>query len=122
MVTRPAAARRLASYVFPAAAGWAAGPTTARLGIPPLPPVDRVPTFPTQLCFALSGGSQQRRWSNKPVDAVYGGPKPAAERMTLRKLAGKHRRGERISVVTAYDYPSAVHVSDASAQRAPSAR
>ena len=41
---------------------------------------------------------------------MYGGPRPAAPRMTLRKLAAKYARGERISVVTAYDYPSAVHV------------
>ena len=52
-----------------------------------------------------------RHHSNKPVDSVYGGPRPPIERTTLRKLASKYRRGERISVVTAYDYPSAVHVS-----------
>jgi len=44
------------------------------------------------------------------VDSVYGGPRPPIERTTLRKIAAKYRRGERISVVTAYDYPSAVHV------------
>ena len=54
--------------------------------------------------------SRPREFSHKPEQSVYGGPKPASERVTLRKLAGKYRRGERISVVTAYDYPSAVHV------------
>jgi len=51
-----------------------------------------------------------RRMSHKPYDSVYGGPKPATDRVTLRRLMQKYRKGERISVVTAYDYPSAVAV------------
>lgn len=62
---------------------------------------------------ATSSPLQLRHFSNQPVDSVYGGPKPPSERTTLRKLASKYRKGERISVVTAYDYPSAVHVSGA---------
>jgi 3-methyl-2-oxobutanoate hydroxymethyltransferase len=54
--------------------------------------------------------SASRPMSSKPRDVVYGGPKPPVERFTLRKLAAKYRRGERITMVTAYDYPSAVHV------------
>ncbi|KAF0917081.1 hypothetical protein E2562_016374 [Oryza meyeriana var. granulata] len=50
-----------------------------------------------------------------PEPAVYGGgggagaqqvPAAAARRVTLATLRGKHRRGEPISMVTAYDYPS----------------
>lgn len=53
--------------------------------------------------------------SNVPESTVYGGPKPqlAAHRVTLTHLRQKHRRGEPITVVTAYDYPSAVHVDSA---------
>ncbi|XP_030473364.1 3-methyl-2-oxobutanoate hydroxymethyltransferase 1, mitochondrial-like [Syzygium oleosum] len=53
-----------------------------------------------------------RCMSNVPENAVYGGPKPQspAKRVTLTHLRQKHRRGEPITVVTAYDYPSAVHL------------
>ncbi|KAG0493945.1 hypothetical protein HPP92_004939 [Vanilla planifolia] len=54
----------------------------------------------------------RRLLSNIPESTVYGGPKPQADaqRVTLNHLRQKHRRGEPITVVTAYDYPSAVHV------------
>jgi hypothetical protein len=40
------------------------------------------------------------------------GPAAASpKRVTLRTLREKYKRGEPISMVTAYDYPSAVHVS-----------
>ena len=51
--------------------------------------------------------------SNRPSDSVYGAPKPSSDRFTLRRLTQKYARGERISVVTAYDYPSAVAVDQA---------
>ena len=54
--------------------------------------------------------THSRALSNKPYDSVYGGPKPPNDRVTLRRLMQKYRAGERISVVTAYDYPSAVAV------------
>jgi 3-methyl-2-oxobutanoate hydroxymethyltransferase len=45
------------------------------------------------------------------VDAVYGGPSTApSDRVTLRTLRAKYKRGEKITMVTAYDYPSATHV------------
>jgi 3-methyl-2-oxobutanoate hydroxymethyltransferase len=66
----------------------------------------------TATATAAHTRTASRAMSNKPEDLVYGGPKPpSGDRMTLRKLASKYRKGERISVVTAYDYPSAVHVS-----------
>ncbi|OEL33186.1 3-methyl-2-oxobutanoate hydroxymethyltransferase 1, mitochondrial [Dichanthelium oligosanthes] len=59
----------------------------------------------------------RRLLSNVPESTVYGGPRPqessAARRVTVTSLRGKHRRGEPITVVTAYDYPSAVHVDSA---------
>lgn len=46
------------------------------------------------------------------MDAVYGGPSTSpSDRVTLRTLRGKYARGEKITMVTAYDYPSATHVS-----------
>ncbi|CAI5514354.1 unnamed protein product, partial [Closterium sp. Naga37s-1] len=53
-----------------------------------------------------------RSFSNLPDSTVYGGPKPEAgrKRVTLQQVGSKYRRGEPIVMVTAYDYPSAVHV------------
>ncbi|KAK1364300.1 3-methyl-2-oxobutanoate hydroxymethyltransferase [Heracleum sosnowskyi] len=56
-----------------------------------------------------------RCMSNIPENAVYGGPKPQNpnQRVTLTQLRQKHRKGEPITMVTAYDYPSAVHLNNA---------
>jgi 3-methyl-2-oxobutanoate hydroxymethyltransferase len=56
--------------------------------------------------------------SNVPKSTVYSGPKPQNpnQRVTLTHfihLKQKHRKGEPITVVTAYDYPSAVHLDSA---------
>lgn len=49
--------------------------------------------------------------SSKPADVVYSGPSaPPPARVTLRTLRRKYARGEPLTMVTAYDYPSAVHV------------
>ncbi|KAG6437733.1 hypothetical protein SASPL_102659 [Salvia splendens] len=56
------------------------------------------------------------RWlSNVMENTVYGGPKPQnpSHRVTLTNIRQKHRRGEPITMVTAYDYPSAVHLDTA---------
>ncbi|XP_010247884.1 PREDICTED: 3-methyl-2-oxobutanoate hydroxymethyltransferase 1, mitochondrial-like isoform X1 [Nelumbo nucifera] len=55
-----------------------------------------------------------RRMSNVPENSVYGGPKPQNpnNRITVTHLKQKHRKGEPITVVTAYDYPSAVHLDE----------
>lgn len=56
--------------------------------------------------------SPWKHYATKPDSTVYGGPKtPSASRVTLRVLQQKYRTGQKISMVTAYDYPSAVHVS-----------
>lgn len=56
-----------------------------------------------------------RFMSNVPENTVYGGPKPQNpnQRVTLTQLRQKHRKGEPITVVTGYDYPSAVHIDTA---------
>ena len=56
-----------------------------------------------------------RYMSNVPEDTVYGGPKPQNpnQRVTLTHLKQKHRKSQPITVVTAYDYPSAVHLDTA---------
>ncbi|XP_059651098.1 3-methyl-2-oxobutanoate hydroxymethyltransferase 1, mitochondrial-like [Cornus florida] len=53
--------------------------------------------------------------SNVPENTVYGGPKPQNpnQRVTLTNLRQKHRKGEPITVMTAYDYSSAVHLDTA---------
>ncbi|KFM28073.1 3-methyl-2-oxobutanoate hydroxymethyltransferase [Auxenochlorella protothecoides] len=55
-----------------------------------------------------------RHWrchSSKPADTVYSGPvAPSPSRVTLRTLRRMHARGDPFTMVTAYDYPSAVHV------------
>ncbi|KAH7677263.1 3-methyl-2-oxobutanoate hydroxymethyltransferase protein [Dioscorea alata] len=47
-----------------------------------------------------------------PESTVYGGPKPQNlnQRITLNFLRQKHLAGDPITMVTAYDYPSAVQV------------
>ena len=66
-------------------------------------------------CIATAGtagSNAARAFSNQPEDTVYGGPSPAvAKRITLKTLRSMYAKGEPISMVTAYDYPSAVHVS-----------
>uniref|UniRef100_A0A0E0JFU2 3-methyl-2-oxobutanoate hydroxymethyltransferase n=1 Tax=Oryza punctata TaxID=4537 RepID=A0A0E0JFU2_ORYPU len=78
-------------------------------------------------CSTRTGGSPpphrhvaRRVMSNgAPAEpAIYGGgaqqaPSAVARRVTLATLRGKHRRGEPISMVTAYDYPSGVHIDAA---------
>ncbi|KAB2017498.1 hypothetical protein ERO13_D08G154300v2 [Gossypium hirsutum] len=53
-----------------------------------------------------------RCMSHVPENTVYGGPTPqtADRRVTLNQLKQKYKKGEPITVVTAYDYPSAVHL------------
>lgn len=59
-----------------------------------------------------SGRGAQRCFSNVPDAAVYTGPvAPAAlKRFTLRQLRAKYEAGTPLTMLTAYDYPSAVHV------------
>ncbi|KAL4518179.1 hypothetical protein Ndes2526B_g01389 [Nannochloris sp. 'desiccata'] len=56
----------------------------------------------------------RRGHSNQPEHAVYSGPTTSSpKRVTLRTLRDKYLKGIPISMVTAYDYPSAVHVDQA---------
>uniref|UniRef100_A0A0E0BZ98 3-methyl-2-oxobutanoate hydroxymethyltransferase n=1 Tax=Oryza meridionalis TaxID=40149 RepID=A0A0E0BZ98_9ORYZ len=88
------------------------------------------PSLSRQLRCTRTGGSPQapphrlvarQAVSNVAAEpAIYGGggaqqaaSSAAARHVTLATLRGKHRRGEPISMVTAYDYPSGVHVDAA---------
>ena len=60
-----------------------------------------------------TSSNSSRNFSIQPEDTVYGGPTaPLPKRVTLRTLQNKYRKKQPISMVTAYDYPSAVHVSN----------
>lgn len=55
-----------------------------------------------------------RYLSNKPEQPVYSGPSAASpSRITLRTIRQKYAKGTPITMMTAYDYPSAVHVDTA---------
>ncbi|TKY63991.1 3-methyl-2-oxobutanoate hydroxymethyltransferase [Spatholobus suberectus] len=53
-----------------------------------------------------------RCMSNVPENTVYSGPKAqnSNQRVTLSQLRQKHRASQPITMVTAYDYPAAVHL------------
>ncbi|KAF5826035.1 ketopantoate hydroxymethyltransferase-domain-containing protein, partial [Dunaliella salina] len=62
--------------------------------------------------FPMSGAL--RMVATQPENAVYSGPtSPSPRRVTLRTLRSKYQQGVPISMATAYDYPSAVHVDQA---------
>lgn len=54
---------------------------------------------------------QVRQLSVQPEAAVYSGPSQRTSRVTLRTIRTKYDAGEPLTMVTAYDYPSALHVS-----------
>jgi len=61
-----------------------------------------------------NAGQPQRYFSNKPDHPVYSGPSAASpSRVTLRTIRQKYAKGIPITMLTAYDYPSAVHVDNA---------
>ena len=63
-----------------------------------------------ELCSTASAVNI-RSFSIQPENTVYGGPTaPLPKRVTLRTIQSKYKKQVPISVVTAYDYPSAVHV------------
>ena len=83
--------------------------------LPALAPPGAPPSCATSAARVVPTG---RGFSNLPLDTVYGGPSsPNPKRVTLRTLDAKYRRGDIISMVTAYDYPSAVHVRPRGAVR-----
>jgi len=71
---------------------------------------------------AAGGAAGQARGlaSVQPEHTVYTGPQAGpARRVTLRTVRAKHARGEPLTMVTAYDYPSAVHVPPQAAPAPP---
>lgn len=51
--------------------------------------------------------------SAHPEIQVYAGPQAPKKAVTLRTLRAKYEKQQPICMATAYDYPSAVHVSSA---------
>eukprot|EP00798_Chlamydomonas_sp_ICE-L_P028055 gene28055-31156_t len=89
---------------------------------PPLGPTQPSPTpmdHGHQLCQKLLPTKLQqlthtRGFAQSPENVVYSGPTSTApKRVTLRTLRSKHAKNEPITMCTAYDYPSAVHMDDA---------
>lgn len=67
-----------------------------------------LPVAARALSSGTGGGS-----SSKPKPTITAAPAPPHKNITLHSLAAKTNRGEPITMVTAYDYPSAVHVDKA---------
>ena len=58
--------------------------------------------------------SSERSRSNQPEERIYSGPRDSSTaattgNVTLRSLYAKYRAGTPLTMVTAYDYPSAAH-------------
>ncbi|KAE8716273.1 3-methyl-2-oxobutanoate hydroxymethyltransferase 2 [Hibiscus syriacus] len=64
---------------------------------------------------SLTKACLSRCMSHIPENTVYGGPKPQTpdKRVTLNHLKQKYKKGKPITVVTAYEYPLAVHLDTA---------
>ena len=69
--------------------------------------------------WEFGGGNSKREGQLYGPGPGAGAYKQAAERVTLQTLRRKMRRGEPICAMTAYDHPSAVHVSDGKQPPAP---
>ncbi|XP_020213248.1 3-methyl-2-oxobutanoate hydroxymethyltransferase 1, mitochondrial isoform X1 [Cajanus cajan] len=65
--------------------------------------------------LSFSVARRVRCMSNVPENSVYSGPKSQNpnQRVTLSHLRQKHRASQPITMVTAYDYPAAVHLDTA---------
>lgn len=70
----------------------------------PLPSSQHTPSTAT-------APTQARAMSTGAEGVVYAGPQaPSPKKVTIRVLRSKYAKKEPITMVTAYDYPSAVHV------------
>jgi hypothetical protein len=59
----------------------------------------------------ISCTRQRSHMSTKPSATVYSGPSTANnKRVTLRSIKKRYLEGSKLTMLTAYDYPSAVHV------------
>ncbi|KXZ55987.1 hypothetical protein GPECTOR_2g1539 [Gonium pectorale] len=107
---RPVTLRHLAHIAADGRGGLSyrlAAPSAAAAG-GLMPPASSVPSALAALA------PLRRQLSVQPEAAVYSGPAPRGpSRVTLRTIRKKYESGEPLSMVTAYDYPSAVHVDAA---------
>ena len=53
------------------------------------------------------------RYASSTKDTAQKNPIQKPKKVTTLSIASKKRRGEKITMVTAYDFPSAVHVDRA---------
>ena len=74
---------------------------------------------PSDVARHSSSSSSAAAWDKLPEGSVYGtGSSPkshALKRVTTRSLSRKHAEGRKITVITAYDFPSARQVDTAGA-------
>ncbi|EFJ50554.1 hypothetical protein VOLCADRAFT_103773 [Volvox carteri f. nagariensis] len=107
------AAAAAASRAGSAVRSWSF--TQSLRGFAALPPA-LAPPAPAPLATASTAAAAlaappRRQLSVQPEAAVYSGPSPRnPSRVTLRTIRKKYELGEPLTMVTAYDYPSAVHV------------
>ncbi|GLC54907.1 3-methyl-2-oxobutanoate hydroxymethyltransferase 1, mitochondrial [Pleodorina starrii] len=85
--------------------------------LPPAPPAPAPPAAAAAaaaVAAAAAAAPSRRQMSVQPEAAVYSGPSARTpSRVTLRTIRKKYESGEPLTMVTAYDYPSAVHVEAA---------
>ena len=67
----------------------------------------------TDLRTASPSGTIRTSVNSRSNSSVASPPPKRARKVTTLSLASKKRRGHKITMVTAYDYPSAVHVDRA---------
>jgi len=63
--------------------------------------------------ITLWAHSSRRAFSSKKKPKITAAPAPPHKNITIHSLAAKKRKGTPITMVTAYDFPSAVHVDKA---------
>jgi 3-methyl-2-oxobutanoate hydroxymethyltransferase len=63
------------------------------------------------ICGARQSSSASKGGKEEPV--ITAAPAPVLKNISINSLLVKKRNKERISMVTAYDFPSAVHVDKA---------
>eukprot|EP00198_Chlamydomonas_reinhardtii_P001511 XP_001690847.1 ketopantoate hydroxymethyltransferase [Chlamydomonas reinhardtii] len=89
-------------------------PSTAAAAAPAPAPAPAAAAGAATATAAAVRQQAVRQLSVQPEATVYAGPSPRnPARVTLRTIRKKYEQGEQLTMVTAYDYPSAVHVDAA---------
>mmetsp|Transcript_8022 Transcript_8022/g.14211 ORF Transcript_8022/g.14211 Transcript_8022/m.14211 type:complete len:350 (+) Transcript_8022:102-1151(+) len=72
-----------------------------------------VPTFQKYIPRSQAVRRAIRHFGTKQEPKITAAPAPPHKNITIHTLAARKRKGKAISMVTAYDFPSAVHVDKA---------